>query len=447
MLSAMAISQAQNPLVTHIYTADPTARVFDGKLYIYPSCDERPEDESKYKRGTGLNFCMPGYHSFTLVGGSTWQDNGWLLKENDAPWTQKDVKGMWAPDCIEKDGKYYYFFPANAADSNGAKKIGMGVSDSPTGPFKWQKSYIEGVAGIDPGLLLDDKDNKAYLFFGGGETLQVAPLSDDMTKITQKPIDIVGLPGGYKEGAFPIKIDDIYYLTFAHVFTGEGYTIGYATSKNPMGPYSYQGKIMDNINNGTNHHSLVKYQDRWILFYHSWQLSGTNKLRSMCADYVNIKKDYKGKTVIEKTKPTLRGIGAPMPGDTIQIDCYNTIEGAQRAFVTGGEPKGWMICETNTRSYVTFNDVDFADGSSTKMQARVASGQRAGVIEVHKDSVNGPLIAKFDIAYTGGWDKWITLESDILKPQKGKVNLCVVFKGANGDTKIANLNWLLIPKK
>ncbi len=424
---------AENPFITHIYTADPTARVHDGKLFVYPSCDIVPEGAKSDKPG----FYMPGYHIFSLENGNTWKDYGWLAKEADIEWTKKGVDAMWAPDCIEKDGKYYYFFPARCKEFK--QRIGMGVSDSPTGPFKWQPSYMEDVMGIDPGLLLDD-DNQAYMFFGSGDYLQVAPLSADMTKVSKKPIQVEGLPTGFKEGAFPFKKDGIYYLTFAHIFNEEGFTLGYATSDKPMGPYRYQGKIMDNIGDGTNHHSVVKYNGQWILFYHNWAISGMRKLRSICADYMEFNKNG----TIKKVKPTLRGIGYPTLRDTIQIDRYSEISGAQTAFVSGGEPAGWMVCEAANKSFVTFTNVDFANGGATKMVARMASGQRLGKIEVRKDNPSGDIIATFPIKHTGGWDSWVTLESDIKTKLTGLNDICVVFISENGSTKTANLNWLMI---
>ncbi|MFI3319450.1 MAG: family 43 glycosylhydrolase [Rikenellaceae bacterium] len=428
---------AENPLVTHIYTADPTARVFDGKLYVFPSCDAIPPKgrEAEFPR-----FCMPGYHAFSLENGNTWRDHGWVLKENDVPWGARDTYAMWAPDCIEKDGKYYYFYPAKPVNDKAFRRIGVGVSDNPTGPYKWEKNPIEGVVGIDPGLLLDDADNQAYLFFGGGHELKVAPLSDDMRSIKQDPIVVSGLPAGYKEGAFPFKKDGIYYLTFAHVFPEEGYTIGYATSDKPMGPYLYRGKIIDNLDNGTNHGSVVNYNGKWILFYHFWHISGYNKLRSMCADYMEFKKDGS----IKKVVPTLRGIGNPTLRDTIQIDRHNEIVGAQTAFVSGNEPKGWMVCEAKNRSYVRYNGVDFGNGEATKMVARIASGQRVGKIEVRRGGTKGALIATIPISYTGGWGEWITVESDIETKLTGLHDIYVIFIAEYGHTKTANLNWLMI---
>ncbi|WP_291563165.1 family 43 glycosylhydrolase [Bacteroides sp.] len=431
-----SLLSAQNPLVTHMYTADPTARCFDGKLYVYPSSDAVPIKEL-IKANNG--FCMPGYHGFSFEGGSSWKDHGWILKENDVPWGEKDTYAMWAPDCIKKDGKYYYYFPAKAKNDNAFRRIGVGVSDNPMGPFKWEKSFIEGIQGIDPGLFVDD-DNQAYLYYGGGQKLYGVKLSDDMKSIDGEPVEIQSLPFGYKEGSFLFKKDGVYYFTFAHVFPDEGYTIGYATSNNPLGPFEYKGKIMDNIDNGTNHHSVVKYNDKWILFYHFWHISGCNKLRSMCADYMEFKPDG----TIKKVVPTLRGIGNPAKGDTIQVDRYNEISNASISFVSGDEPMGWMVCEARTGSTVRFNGVDFGNGEAKKMQARVSCGNMGCTMEVRIGHQWGKVVAKYEIKNTGGWGKWVTLESDILEQVKGKQDIFIRFFSTNGSTKTANLNWLLM---
>ncbi|MDF7826905.1 family 43 glycosylhydrolase [Pontiellaceae bacterium B12227] len=421
---------AQNPLVTHVYTADPTARVFNDNLYVYPSGDCVPPEGVDMPR-----FCMPGYRIFRLDGGATWTDLGPVLDQNEVPWGKKNSFAMWAPDCIGKDGKYYYYYPAEPLDGSAFRRIGVGVSDSPEGPFVWETNYIDGVSGIDPGLLLDD-DNKAYLFFGGGHELFVAPLKENMKEIAAPPILVEHLPAGYKEGSFPFKHDGKYYITFAHTFPEEGYTIGYAMGDHPMGPYVYQGKIMDNISQGTNHHSVQKYQDRWILFYHWWDVSGYNKLRSMRADYLEFKKDG----TIRKVVPSLRGIGVPGVGELIQVDRCNDKRGCRTAFHEADGVKGWMVCETEPNSMVRFDRVNF-DGA-VKVQARVACGQRFGHFEVRIDNEWGKMIAKFPAEFTGGWTAWKTIETDLLETVSGTHNIYVLFKPDWGGRKLVNLDWL-----
>ncbi|OEK07972.1 hypothetical protein A8C32_16045 [Flavivirga aquatica] len=423
---------AQNPLVTHMFTADPTARVFDGKLYIYPSHDIVPPKNVKAPR-----FCMPDYHIFSLEEGITLKDHGPILDQNEVPWGKKNTYGMWAPDCIKKENMYYYYYPAPPKDESSFRRIGVGVSKSPTGPFKWEKNYIKGISGIDPGLFIDD-DNKTYLYFGGGQDLFVSQLKDNMKEIASKPIKIQGLPSGYKEGSFTFKKDGIYYFTFAHVFPQEGYTIGYATSDNPKGPFTYRGKIMDNISNGTNHHSIVNYKGDWILFYHWWDISGYNKLRSIRADYVTFMKDG----TIKKVKPTLRGIGTAIIGDTIHMDRHSDIVNAKVDFVGGNEPTGWMVSNTKMKSSVRFNRVNFGKGEATKIKARIACGQRIASFEIYIDKLKGQKIAEFPVEYTGGWNTWKTIETNLLEKTTGIHDIIIVFKSEWNVDKIANLNWI-----
>lgn len=426
----------QNPLVTHRFTADPTARVFQNKLYVYPSTDIIPPEGVDAPR-----FCMPDYHVFSLEHGSTWKDHGRILDQNEVPWGEKDSYGMWAPDCIEKNGKYYFYFPAKPKDESAFRRIGVGKSDNPFGPFTWEEDYIEGVSGIDPGLFIDE-DEQAYLYFGGGQDLYGAPLMETMTDLAANPVKIEGLPAGYKEGSFMFKRNDLYYFTFAHVFAQEGYTIGYATGSSPLGPFQYRGKIMDNISNGTNHHSIIAYEGRWILFYHWWDVSGYNKLRSMRADYMEFNDDGS----IRKVKPTLRGIGVPTVGDTIQIDRYSEISNAEISFVGGNEPSGWMVCNTKPNGWVRFNAVDFKDGQAKSMKIRIASGQRIGHIEIHLDSQQGTEIAQFKVPSTRSWNNWQTISTPLKDLPTGIHDLFVVFKSEWGLEKIANVNWLIFEK-
>ena len=198
--------------------------------------------------------------------------------------------------------------------------------------------------------------------------------------------------------------------------------------------------MIDNIGNGTNHGSVVEYNGQWILFYHYWEISGFNKMRSMCADYLRFRDDG----TVHKVIPSKRGILTPTIGDTIQIDRYNEINGAQTAFVGGDEPLGWMVCETPMMSWVKFDRVDFKNGEAKKIKARFAAGQRNGSFEVRLGNSKGKKIAEFPVYYTGGWSKWETIETDLLEEVKGVQNLVVVFKAEWGSTKVVNLNWLLL---
>ena len=131
------------PLVSHIYTADPSAHFFNGKIYIYPSHDIDAGDAFD---DLGSHFAMEDYHVISMDSiDSEAVDNGVALHVDDVPWAQQQ---MWAPDANEKDGTFYLFFPAK--DYNGIFRIGVAVSDSPTGPFKAQPNAIKDSFSIDP---------------------------------------------------------------------------------------------------------------------------------------------------------------------------------------------------------------------------------------------------------------------------------------------------------
>jgi len=132
---------------------------------------------------------MPGYSMFSTDDMVNWKDHGVILDQNDVPWGAKNRYGMWAPDCVKKGDKYYLFYPGIPEDRSAFRRIGVGVSDSPTGPFVQQPNYINGVKGIDPNVLVDD-DGTPYLYYGGGTgigALKVAKLKPNMTEIEGSP--------------------------------------------------------------------------------------------------------------------------------------------------------------------------------------------------------------------------------------------------------------------
>ena len=305
-LAAKAISQ---PLVTHIYTADPSAHVFDGKLYIYPSHDI---DAGIPFNDNGDHFGMEDYHVLRMDSpDSKAEDCGVALHVKDVPWAERQ---MWAPDAATKDGKYYLYFPAKRA--NGLFQIGVAIGDHPAGPFKAEPEAIEGSYSIDPAVYRDD-DGEHYIYFGGiwGGQLQcyrdntyspdyqeptanepalgprVARLSADMKQFAETPREVVildeqGQPllagdheRRYFEGPWMHKYQGRYYLSYS---TGDTHFLCYATSDNPYGPFTYQGQILTPVVGWTTHHSICEFEGKWYLFYHDSILSGgVTHLRSV----------------------------------------------------------------------------------------------------------------------------------------------------------------------
>jgi hypothetical protein len=302
------------PLVTNIYTADPSAHVFDGKIYIYPSHDidaDLPEDD------WGGHFGMEDYHVLSLESpGGKATDHGVALHVKDVPWAKRQ---MWAPDAAYKEGTYHLYFPAK--DQNGIFRIGVATSKNPTGPFKAQQEAIQGSFSIDPAVFVDD-DGKAYMYFGGlwggqlqrwqtGEFIEdvktpndlepaddapalcakVAMMTNDMLEFSEKPKDLVildesGLPllagdhdRRFFEASWMHKYDGKYYFSYS---TGDTHYICYAIGDNPYGPLTYKGRVLNPVIGWTNHHSIAEFEGKWYLFYHDSSLSeGITHLRSV----------------------------------------------------------------------------------------------------------------------------------------------------------------------
>jgi hypothetical protein len=391
-------ASATNPLVMDQFTADPTAHVFDGKIYVYPSHDI-PEPPG-YK-GRPKWFVMEDYHVFSSGDLTDWQDHGVILSRDDVPWANHESYAMWAPDCVFKDGKYYFYFPAMA--KAGGFRIGVAVADTPTGPFKPLDEPIAGVNGIDPGVLVD-KDGSAYLYWSARDSLFAAKLEPNMTEIEGEPIAIDNLPkNGLQEGPFVFERAGTYYLTYPHKANAIE-RLEYATSTSPLGPFKWAGVILDESESGcwTVHHSILEYQGQWYLFYHDRDLSlSFDKHRSIRADKLFFEADG----TIRKVVPTLRGVGLVKADSEIQIDRYSATSpsGVKVSFLDEANPHaGWKTAFDAPGSWVRFDAVDFARGAQKSVEVRAKSAGDA-VLEVHLDRADGPVVARLKIGGSGDW--------------------------------------------
>ncbi len=316
-LQKQAIS---HPLVTDKFTADPSAHVFDGKIYIYPSHDI---DAGIAFNDNGDHFGMRDYHVYSMNSPDDLKamDLGKILDIDDVPWAKRQ---MWAPDIAKKDNKYYFFFPAK--DKDDIFRIGVATSNSPIGPFIPESEYIEGSYSIDPAVF--DDNGEFYMYFGGiwGGQLQkyrknkyninndllsdkepafgpiVAKMSADMKSFDSEPKEILILDEKgnpllaadnerrYFEGPWMHKFNNKYYLSYS---TGDTHYICYAIGENPLGPFHYIGRILEPVIGWTTHHSICEFKGRWFLFYHDSSLSkGVTHLR--CMKVVEIFYDRRG---------------------------------------------------------------------------------------------------------------------------------------------------------
>lgn len=393
---------ATNPLIMDQFTADPTARVFDGKVYVYPSHDI---NEPPGYKGRPKWFVMEDYHVFSSDNLTDWKDHGVIVTRNDVPWADRNAYAMWAPDCVFKDGKYYFYFPAmaEAKEHGGGFRIGVAVADKPEGPFKPLETPIEGVKGIDPGVLIA-KDGSAYLFYSGGDRLWVAKLKANMIEIEGEPQAIDNLPKkGLQEGPFVFEREGIYYLTYPHV-ADKIERLEYATSTSPMGPFKWAGVILDESATGcwTVHHSILDFKGQWYLFYHDRDLSPSfDKHRSIRADKLFFNADG----TIQKVLPTLRGVGLVDAKSEIQIDRYSATspEGISISFVDAANPyAGWKTTFNGANSWVRFNEVDFGRGGRKAINVR-AKSELEGALEIHLDTPDGPLLGRVKVGRGTDW--------------------------------------------
>ena len=291
------------------YMADPSANVFNGKLYIYPSHDW---DSGAAFDDDGGHFEMKDYHVLSLddVENGEVTDHGVILALEDIPWAGRQ---LWDNDVVEKDGKYYLIF--SAKDKNDVFHLGVAVADRPEGPFKAQPDPIRGSYSIDPCVFKDD-DGSVYTYFGGlwGGQLQrykenkamgkeylpegdenalpsrVAKMTDDMLQFAEEPRPVLVIdengkplraddPHRFFEASWMHKVNGKYYFSYS---TGDSHLLCYAVGDNPYGPFTYKGVILEPVVGWTTHHSIVEYKGKWYLFHHDCVPSnGVTWLRSV----------------------------------------------------------------------------------------------------------------------------------------------------------------------
>ena len=408
---------AQNPLIMDQFTADPTARVFEGKVYVYPSHD--------VNCGTDW-FCMKDYHVFSSENLLDWTDHGVIVTQERVAWVDSSKNSMWAPDCYEKGGKYYFYFPALAHPSTGIKgmAIGVAVSDTPYGPFTPEPEPIKGVSGIDPNVFID-KDGQAYLYWASMETLLGAKLKENMLELATEPQPIDSLPEGMKEGPFLFERNGIYYFTFPHVIE-KTEALVYGMGNNPLGPFEYKGIIMDEHPSAcwTNHHSILEYKGQWYLFYHHNDLSPHfDKNRSIRADSLIFNEDGS----IQKVIPTLRGVGLMQATEKIQIDRYSNIseEGAAITFLdTNNTFLGWKTILTTKDAWIKFNSVDFGEGDLESVKLKALS-ETGSTIELQVGEINAFVTLKVEIPMGRDWQ---IVNTDIKDVPPGIHNISLILK-------------------
>ncbi|GGA82986.1 hypothetical protein GCM10008015_24700 [Flavobacterium palustre] len=421
-----SISFAQNPLIQDQYTADPSARVFGDRVYVFPSHDI-VATEGKGRKDW---FCMEDYHVFSSANLTDWTDHGMIVQQNKVPWVKPDSYSMWAPDCIERNGKYYFYFPSTPKDTINSKRgftVGVAIANQPEGSYIPEPNPIKGISGIDPNVFID-KDGQAYLYWSGGNIF-VAKLKENMTELESEVKTIENLPTkGLKEGPYLFERNGIYYLTYPHV-ENKIERLEYATGDNPLGPFKVAGVIMDESPTGcwTNHHSIIEFKKQWYLFYHHNDLSPEfDKLRSIRADYLYFNPDGS----IQKVVPTLRGVGITKATNPIQIDRYSKIsdKGSSISFLDNSNSfEGWKTTFNQSDAWIQYNSIDFGKKKLKSVSVRAMS-EKGGVLQIRTKGIDGAVIAEVTVPKNS---EWVEVKSPLLQFDSGVQDVFVVSKNDN----------------
>ena len=454
-MMAMVVGQtvsAQNPFVQTWFTSDPAPMVHDGTMYVYTGHDE---DHADF-------FWMQEWRVYSTQDMVNWQDHGSPLALESFSWADDRA---WASQCIERDGKFFWYICAHSRLSKGMA-IGVAVADSPTGPFRdaLGKPLFENGSWdhIDPTVFIDD-DGQAWLMWGNPRVYYLK-LNRDMIsyegEVGMLPMteEAFGSPAmdqrekdkkykdSYVEGPWLRKVDTskykvpsskVYQLLYAAGGVPEH--ISYSTAPSPLGPWTYAGEIMplSETNSFTNHCGVADYKGNHYFFYHTGKLpQGGGFGRSVAVEQFEYNADGSFPTIM----PTDEGV---QPVD--KFDPYRKVEAETMAFSKGikteqNDQVGVYVTDIHNGDYIKLQGVHFCKKTPRTFTARVASGLRGGAIEIRIDSVGGERLGRLEVPATGGWEEWQTLTTDLTKVVKGHHDLYFVFTGRKGP-KLFNFDW------
>ena len=433
--------------------------VHDGTMYVYTGHDE---DNADF-------FWMQEWRVYSTKDMVNWQDHGSPLALESFSWADDRA---WASQCIERDGKFYWYICAHSKISKGMA-IGVAVSDSPTGPFRDAigKPLFENGSWdhIDPTVMIDD-DGQAWLMWGNPQCYYLK-LNRDMISYSGElgKLDMTeeafGSPAmnkrergkkykdSYTEGPWLTKRKGTYQLLYAAGGVPEH--ISYSTAPSPTGPWTYAGEIMplSETKSFTNHCGVADFNGHSYFFYHTGKLpNGGGFGRSVAVEEFKYNADGSFPTIL----PTDEGVKPIATFDPFRKGEAETMAFSKGLKTEQNSEVGVYVTDIHNDDYIKLQNVAFGHKVPRTFYARVASGLRGGQIEIRLDSVGGRLLGTVNVPGTGGWEKWqtITLDldystlTDLNAPSRtisgldlpATADLYFVFKGRKGP-KLFNFDW------
>lgn len=413
------------------YIPDGEPRVFGDRVYVYGSHDN----------ANSTKFCDTKLRvwSAPLNDLENWRDEGDAFHskaddegKDDLPYTDND---LYAPDVVEKGGKYYlYYYVVGAAG-------GVAVSDSPAGPFKYLSRYANGnnQQFPDPGVLVDT-DGSVYMYYGfqGSYMCQMNP--NDMYTIlpntTISNLVSTSAPFYFFEAASMRKIGNTYYLIYSP--NNATTTLVYATSSSPKGPFTYKGTIINSGKNypgANNHGSICNINGQWYIFYHR-MTNNTMYSRKGCVEKINILPDGS----IPEVEMTSMGFSkslSPYQENPADLSCYLTGGNYSTEIDKDTRP----VINNRNNSVIGFKYFDFTRTTSaqTTFSAKIRYGKTAGKMEIRLDNpTSGTLIGTLNIGSKSGDTNWYTLTTDVSNVT-GSHALYFRFTGASSSDSICDI--------
>lgn len=433
-------SKGQNPIIQTIFTADPAPMVYHDTVFLYTS-----HDEANAPEGNG-GFRMKDWRCFTSTDMVNWTDHGAIASLKNFNWAPKE-NGAWAPQCIERNGKFYLYCPIHG------KGIGVLVSDSPYGPFRdpLGKGLIDTNPiwnDIDPTVFIDN-DGQAYLYWGNPD-LYFVRLNKDMISYSGEVNKVTSKPKNYQEGPWFFKRKQHYYLAYASTCCPEG--IGYAMSNSPTGPWVYKGYVMaPTPKSSGNHPGIIDYKGHSYVFGFNYELNYRltdkhHERRSVCVEEFKYNPDGTIPELPWFSDQGVKQIGTLNPYNRVEAETINFSEGVKTEKTTERERnissnKGKMIADRvfvtsiNNGDYFKVRGINFSKGASS-IEVNVAS-LYGGKIEIHTDKIDGPVLGVVDLNTSGESDTWKTITTPV-KNIKGVHDVFFVFKGNND---LFNFDW------
>jgi arabinoxylan arabinofuranohydrolase len=447
----------QNPVIQTHYTPDPAPLVHKGSLYLYTG-DDIP----------GYDFyTMTRWRVFSSQDMVNWKDLGSPISLESFSWARDRA---WASQCVERNGKFYWYMCAQTIDNNMA--VGVAVADNPSGPFKDAigKPLIatKNWSNIDPTVYIDD-DGQAYMYWGNGN-LYYVKLNPDMISYSgdiveveqtvksfggvklgppenrQKNPDAVQNKDAYIEGPWFYKRKGKYYQMFAGMSKGAE-SLSYSTSTSPTGPWEYQGKIMTDqpTNSFTNHGGIIDYKGKSYLFYHTALLPGGGSF-GRATSIEEFKYNADGTIPqIEISKEGVHPVGTLNPYLRTEAE---TIAWSEKCKTDQDATVGVYVSDIHTGGYIKLRSVDFGSAAPKSFEASIAAGLDGGILDVHIDSVKGPKLTSIDVSRTGGWNSWKTFKQVIHTKVNGVHDLYFVFNGHNisAGRRLFNFDYWVFKK-